>query len=195
MNPPKPSRSHRLWPWLLGLALTPFVVAGLVVASAFRLDADAVALRRQIAAAAGAHWTARVQLSVPPVGVSLARTVVHFIDAVPPQAREALAAVRSASVGVYEWDGTGEVRPGGDLVANADELMVRRGWTRLVGVIDGANTVLIYVPAGRDSAPPSRVCLAVCSGHELVVVAARFNPRALAQLVSREAHAGLLARL
>ena len=169
--------------------------AGFLVASAFRLDADAVALRRQISTAAGDHWHTRVQFSVPAAGVSLARAVTWFIHDLPPQARDALQAVRSASVGVYGRSGADDARTGGALIADTDRAMARRGWTRIVGVVDDENTVLIYLPSRDEAGPPDQVCLAVCSGSELVVVAARFNARPLLRLVSREVEAGRFTRL
>ena len=195
MNPPNPPPRHRLWPWILGLALAPFFVLGLVIVSAVRLDADAVALRQQIMTATGADWHAQVQFSVPPAVVSLGRTVAWFVHDVPPEAHEALRAVRSASVGVYERNATGGARRDDDLIAQTDQAMARRGWRRLVGVVDGRDTVLIYLPEGGASAEPSRICLAVCRGRELVVVAADFDAGRLARLATRGIGAGTSARL
>jgi len=63
--------------------------------------------------------------------------------------------------------------------------MQQRGWTRLVGVADRRENVLVYVPT--DSAEPSRVCLAVLHNRELVVVSARLKTEALAELVADHA--------
>jgi hypothetical protein len=195
MNPPPPPRRHRLWPWILGLALTPFVVLGLTIASAIRLNGDAAALRQQVMTAMGDDWHAKVQFSIPPAVVSLARTAVWFVHDVPPQAREALRAVRFASVGVYERHGPAGAWRRDQVIAETDQVMARRGWARVVGVVDGRDTVLIYLSEGRASAKPSRVCLAVCSGQDLVVVAAGFDADTLARLITREIGTGRLARL
>jgi riboflavin synthase alpha subunit len=64
--------------------------------------------------------------------------------------------------------------------------MARWGWIRIVGVADAGETVAIYLPAGGESAAPSGVCLAVCSDRELVIVAARIEPEALAALAVQE---------
>ncbi len=195
MNNIVPPKRHRVWPWILGIVLTPFVVLGIMIASAIRLNGDAAALREQIMAATGDHWHAKIQLSINPAVVCLARTVISFIPDVPPEAREALRAVRSACVGVYERnETTGEGRRD-QLIAETDKAMAHRGWVRVVGVVDDKDTVLIYLPDGRGSAKPSRVCLAVCSGRELVVVAAGFDADTLARLVTREIGAGKFAKL
>jgi hypothetical protein len=195
MNTIATSKRHRVWPWILGIVLTPFVAVGFVIAGALRLNSEATALRREIMTATGGHWHAKVQLSVPPTAVSLARTVVSFIHDVPPEAREALRAVRSACVGVYERDETTGEGGRDQIIAETDKAMAHRGWVRAVGVVDGKDTVLIYLPEGRGSAKPSRVCLAVCSGRELVIVAAGFDADTLARLVTREIGAGKFVKL
>jgi len=186
MNAPATPRRHSAWPWIVGLILAPFVILGSAVVSAFRLDADAAALRRQIAAAGGGHWGTQVQFSVPAGAVGLARAATACIHDLPSEARDGLAALESASVGVYAWTGADAAGPGRHTIADADRGMARRGWTRIVGVVDDRNTVLIYAPADAGTARPDRLCLAVCDGRQLVVVAARFDGRALARLIGRE---------
>ncbi len=195
MNPPAPPRRHQLWPWIVGLVLAPFVILGSMVAGAFRLDSDAVALRRQITAATGDCWATQLQFSVPAAGVGLARSAAYFVRDLPPEARDGLAVMRSASVGVYSRRGAAAARSGGEFMADTDRMMAGRGWMRIVGVIDGSNTVLIYLPAGDGQARPDRVCLAVCAEQQLVVVAARFDGRALARLVDGAVRRHALAQL
>jgi hypothetical protein len=187
---------HRIWPWILGLILMPFVMLGVLIASAIHLNSDAAALRRQVMAATGNDWHTKVQFSVGPVLLGAARTGVSFIHNVPPEAREVLRAVRSASVGVYARSGA---RDGGgrrdELFAAADRMMARRGWTRIVGVADTGDVVLIYLPTQGEDLQPSRVCLAVCNGRELVVVAAGFEATALAGLIAGEMDGRLPVKL
>ena len=73
--------------------------------------------------------------------------------------------------------------------------MSARGWTRIVGVADGGDTVMIYLPAGVENSPPSSICLAVCNRRELVVVAAQVEPDALAALAAGELNKRRLAGL
>jgi len=187
---------HRIWPWILGLILTPFVMLGVLIAGAIHLNSDAAALRRQVMAATGNNWHTKVQFSVGPVLLGAARTGVAFIHAVPPEVREVLRAVRSASVGVYArrgaMDGGGRRA---ELFAATDRMMARRGWTRIVGVADTGDIVLIYLPTQSEDLQPSRVCLAVCNDRELVVVAAGFEANALAGLIAREMDGRLPVKL
>ncbi len=188
MNAPAPSppRRRQVWPWVVGLLLTPFVALALLIASALRLNADATALRRTVMGAVDANWHTRVQITVPSALLSLVRTGIGFAHEVPAEARSALRAVTSASVGVYEGGSTVTAEERARLIAAADQAMSRRGWTRIVGVVDHDDTVLIYLPAGSGRSKPSRVCLAVCHERGLVVVAARFRPDALADLIAYE---------
>jgi hypothetical protein len=189
MNAPRTASRprHRIWPWILGLILTPFVTLGVLIAGVIHLNSDAAALRRQVMAATGNDWHTKVQFSVGPVLLGAARAGVSFIHDAPPEVREVLRAVRSASVGVYARSGA--MDGGGrrdELFAAADRMMARRGWMRIVGVADSGEIVLIYLPTKGEDLQPSRACLAVCNGRELVVVAADFEATALAGLVAGE---------
>lgn len=144
---------------------------------------------------AGGEWRAQVQLSVNQPIVSLVRTGLLLVRDLPPEARDALGAVHSASVGVYQATRSTRGWSGERLFAETDRGMGRLGWTRMVGVADGNDTVLIYVPSGSESAEPSRVCLAVCSGQQLVVVTARFDGAALAKLAARNIGKAKFAKL
>lgn len=58
--------------------------------------------------------------------------------------------------------------------------------TRIVGVADGKDTVMVYVP--KDADEPDRICVAVINVREMVVVSATIRPAALMNRVKR--HAG-----
>jgi hypothetical protein len=195
MNPPVAPRRHRVWPWIVGLALTPVVVLALTINSAIRLNRDAQVLRQQIMAATGSDWHTQVQLSIPPVAVRLARAIVGCVHDVPPEAREALRAVRSGSVGVYRRVATSGAAQPVSFIAATDQAMARRGWARTVGVVDGGQTVLIYLPESRGSAQPSRICVAVCDGEQLVIVAAGFDAERLGRFINHQIGAHQMVRL
>jgi len=188
MNAPtsSPKPRHSIWPWVLGLALAPFVVLGGTIWSATHLSRDAGILRREVMAASGGGWHVKIQLTADRTALAAVRGGFSLIKEAPPEAREALAAVRSASVGVYER-GTPEVSSvQGEVLAEADKAMARQGWKRLVGVVESGKAVLIYLPADADMAAPSRVCLAVCDRCELVVVSAEVDADKLAQFALRQ---------
>jgi hypothetical protein len=163
--------------------------------NACHLNHEAAALRRQIMAASGGGWETRVQLTADRTAVGAVRGGLYFARDLPGEAREALAAVRSASIGVYERAYAEDSLPAGAVLLGADRVMTLRGWKRLVGVVESGKTVAIYVPAVSEKAKPSRICLAVCDRRELVIVAAEIDADALAGLVNHEFGRGKFARL
>lgn len=184
--PPRPKR--RLWPWiLLGVVCAPFVLLGAAAVSYLTLDRDAAVLRREVMRASGADWNTRVQFSAGRASFATARGCLSIVqnDKVD-EARHALAAVKGASVGVYELRGRDRDWSRADLAHRTDVAMRSRGWTRAVGVLDGRQAVLVYVPEDADAV--DEVCLAVLDGRQLVVVSAELRPDQLVTLIER--HAG-----
>lgn len=193
--PPAPRR--RIWPWVLGICLTPFLVLGLAVASYVTLDSDARTLRRHVMSATNADWDTKIQISVGRATIGTVRTGLLLVDKEEiADARLALGAVKHASVGVYElashrdesWSST-------QILRDTDRAMQRRGWTRLVGVADGKETVMVYVSEDIDEDEPIDVCVAVVSGRELVVVSATIDPENIGRLIERHAGENLRAEL
>ncbi len=189
-QPPTPPSAprRRIWPWVLGLCLAPFVILGVAVASYVTLDRDAAVLRRHVMKATHADWNTKVQCSVGRITIGAVRSGLFFIR--KPEiadARLALAAVKHASVGVYELR-----RGGGDwsreqLFIETDRAMQERGWTRLVGVSDrdGAEAVLVYTPEDIDDDAPIDICVAVVNDRELVIASTTVDPSTLGELVER----------
>ena len=73
--------------------------------------------------------------------------------------------------------------------------MARRGWTRLVGVVDHQDTVLVYASDQPDSDRPIDLCVAVVNGKELVVVSTSIDGDKLADLVARHSPEHLKQKL
>ena len=102
----------------------------------------------------------------------------------------ALKAVKGASVGIYERKSSqGEASWSREqLFTDTDKVMTRRDWSRLVGVVDKNEAVVVYGPASFNADGPIDICLAVVNRRELVVVSATVDAAGLAELV--EKHAG-----
>ena len=190
---------RRVWRWVfigLGLCLAPFVILALVAASFLTLDRDAAALRRQVMAATDTGWHTKVQLSVGHLTLAVLQTGLAFVHHKDiGDARLALAAVRRASVGVYQRSAGPAGWSREQLFADSDRTMHQRGWSRLVGVADGKDTVLIYMPDNAAADERVDLCLAVLSGEELVVVATSVDAAKLLELVEKRTPADLQARL
>ena len=186
-------RRRGVWPWILlaaGLCLTPFVVLGAVALSFITLDRDVRTLRNHVMAATSAEWDTKVQVSIGSFTLGAVRQGLRFVEGKQEieKARDALRAVRHASVGVYERKSGQVAVDRQQLFADTDRAMRNRGWTRMVGVVDHKESVLIYVQPDADESAPIELCVAVVSDKELVVAATTIDARALGDLVAK--HAG-----
>lgn len=172
------------------LCLTPFLLLGAVAVSYISLNRDVRTLRNHVMAATDAHWKTKVQLSVGGATLCAVRQGLRFVDGHGDidTARDALRAVRHASVGVYERESGAPSVDRVQFFADTDRAMQKRGWTRLVGVADGKESVLVYVQEDADEDEPIELCLAVVSNRELVVASTTIDARALGDLVAK--HAG-----
>ena len=186
----QPSRMSLGKKILLGLLLwmgASVLVAGAFVASFFLLDSNASMIRRQVMSASGRDWDTKVQVSVRPVAMAMTRLALRFVPEVPDEAHLALRAVRSASVGVYELPRGERAEFTGAWLADADARMANRGFTRLVRVNQSKESVAVYIPEDCDESDLLKLCVAVCTGQELIVVSAETALEPLVELIEREA--------
>jgi hypothetical protein len=192
MNPapqtPAPRR-RRIWLWVLlgaGLCLTPFALLGIAAVSYLTLDRDVRTLRHHVMASTDADWSTKVQVSVGRVTLGVAGQVLRFVEHKDiADARLALGAVKHASVGVYERSSGRDDWSGEELFTKTDRAMQKRGWTRLVGVLNKQEAVLVYVQDDADEGDPINLCVAVANGRELVVVSTTVDPDELGELVAK----------
>lgn len=181
-------RRRRLWPWLLAIFVTPFVFVAALAVSVLTLNRDAAVLRREVMAATQTEWNTKVQLSLGRASFWTLRQCLAFIPDEKKnisEARAALQAVKAVSVGVYQPKDRSSTWSRDALFNATDRTMRDRGWTRLVGVADRKENVLIYLPSA--DADFSQMCLAVVTGRELVIVSATLDPDALADLIAQHA--------
>ena len=202
MNPapvtPSPARrSYARW-IIAGLVIlvAPMVLVAAGLFSLLTLDRDAAVLRREVMTATGSDWHTKVQMNLGWGTLGTARTVLRFIEHKDiADARLALQAVRSASVGVYERTNRDDDVDLDQMLVHTDKMMERRGWSRMVGVVEGRQTVLIYTSDVKMSSDKIDLCLAVVDGRELVVVSTRVDAAVLAELVEKHAPGGFREKL
>jgi hypothetical protein len=179
-----PAPRRKFWRWLLlglGLCLAPIVVLAIVAASYMTLDRDAAVLRKQVMAATHADWHTMVQMSIGSPTLGAIRSGLGFAhNQDVREARQALAAIGHASVGVYELASESADWSRVQLFVDTDRAMQKRGWTRLVGVVDHKDTVLVYVPQDMSPEGMTDICVAVVSGKELVVASTSVDAAELA---------------
>jgi len=202
MNPtpatPTPARrSYTRW-IVAGLILlvAPVFIVAAGVFSLLTLDRDAALLRRGVMAATGSDWHTKVQMNLGWGTLGTARTILRFIEHKDiADARLALKAVHSASVGVYERKVRDDDADLNQMLVHTDKMMEKRGWSRLVGVVDGRQTVLVYTSDPVKSGDKIDLCLAVVDGKELVVVSTRVDASVLAELVEKHTPGGFREKL
>lgn len=170
------------------LLLVPLVGLGILVAgvaSCFRLSSDTRALRRELTQASGAEWRQQIGLNIGSVTLGLVRAGLSFVE-LDAEARAAVHAVRGAEVGVYELATESKRPDGAAMLAAADGVMNARGWTRVVGVLDGRQLVGVYMPAELKSARRVKACVVVLDGRQMVVVSARADLEPLLECLRRQ---------
>ena len=198
-TPQSPAPRRRIWPWVLlgvGICLTPFLLLGIAAVSYLTLDRDVRVLRQHVMAATDANWSTKVQVSV---GRFTLATIGQGLRLVPHKdiadARLALRAVKHVSVGVYErTSGTADFSPE-QFFGETDRAMQQRGWTRLVGVADQHESVLVYVQDDLAEDDPIEICVAVVNGKEMVVASTTIDAVALGELVAKHAGDGVKGHL
>lgn len=191
-----PAPRRRRWPWVLAIGLSPFLILALAAASYLTLDRDAAALRRHVVAATQAKWDTKVQLSVGRFTIGATCLALRLAsNSEAATAAQALAAVKHASVGVYELTSGPLALSREQFFGETDRAMRARGWSRLVGVADQHDNVLIYVEDEADADEPLGLCLAVVSQRELVVVSTSIEAAELSGLLQEHLPTELRAKL
>ena len=164
----------------LGIA---FVLAllSLGLTGCFKVSSDVGALRDSVMKSAAAQWDEKIEIGVGPITLYLARAGLAFVD-LDPEARTALHAVRGAEVGVYKLREGHEQLKRAVILSAADKAMGRRGWDRIVGVVNEGEFVAIYVRHDARSTRNVRVCLLTLNGEGMVVASARSNLEPLMEM-------------
>ncbi len=187
MTSPKPKPRSRFRPlhWFLIVGAAGLLVMTFKVAGIFFVSDEARDLQIAFADATHADADAHIQISVGPGLMSVARLVPMFIDDMPAEARHAIAALQEASVGIYRLEHNHAKSDRAALMAAADHRLGSRGWSRIVTVADGRDTVLIYTPADWQDPDEVEVCVAVSDGSELVVVSAKAKTAPLLEIMKQ----------
>jgi hypothetical protein len=195
MNMETASSKTTLRKWLLRIFLGSFVLAvaaPVVLAMAvLHLSSDTRTLRNAAIYGDGAQWKRQVEVSAGALPFWAARCVLPFTPA-PPEARQALDVVRSAEVSVYELSGSKPDRA--RILRDADANMRKRGWDRVVGVLDRDSAVAVYAIPESGSGGNIKVSVLVVSGNQMVAVTGRAKLEPAIELAMSKAENGFLAK-
>ena len=168
---------------MLGATMFVALSAAVGVWTMLHANNEVAVLRDSVLTSTAARGEKQIELSVGPLILGMARTGLNFVD-LDPEVRSALGAVRGTSVGVYRLDRSDWDR---SAIGRVDEAMTRRGWERVLGVLDANNCVLAYLPAKIPSPRDLRLSVLVLEGEQLVVTSVRANPEPVIEFLLREA--------
>lgn len=184
---PPPSQTRWLGIALVLLLLPVIPLGGLAlgVASYFRLSADTRALRDELTQASGAEWHKKIGLNIGNLTLGVARGALQFTQ-LEPEAQTALRAARGVEVGIYELAPDSRTPDCAAMLNAADEAMRRRGWERVVGVLDGAEMVGVFLPAKMTSASRAKCCVVVLDDRNLVLVTGGADLQPLLELAQNK---------
>jgi len=169
---------------VLSLALALGLGLALAVASVLQQSRDTRALRDCLLGKQKLAWRDRIVVNTGPVTFGAVRLVSSFIE-LPQEARVGVASLRGAEVGVFRGGSVApESRPAA--LAKADELMVKRGWTRVVGVQGRPETVMVYVREKGLGENNLVCCVVVWNENELVIVKVKSDPEPLLRLAAEK---------
>jgi hypothetical protein len=171
---------------LIGLAV-PFLCA-LGIASFFFLSSPTRALRNAVLESVPGHWHKRFAVNVGPFTFGLARFGLSFAPKLPPEARTALGAIRDADVGVYHLDESSGPADYARILQIADKSMHRRGWERIVGVVQDRQFVAVYAPDDLRSVKHMACSVVVLNERDLVVVSAHGDITSLIDMARQKMH-------
>jgi len=160
--------------WLIALAgvVLFWIFCAWTVVGMFRLGSDAAALRSAVTEVLPEVSQDVVTLRAGGLLTGGVRLAASFFP-LPEEARAGINTLHGAEVGVYKLSPTTQCADTSMVFARADKVMQKRGWTRMVGVAESKNLVMIYVPRKMSSARRVKCCVLVREGEDLVVVAAR----------------------
>ena len=193
MQTPAPRTS--LHKWLLRIFLGSFVLAlAAPIALAFavlHVSSDTRVLRNAAIYGDGAKWQKQVEVNVGSLPLWAARCVLPFTPA-PPEAQQALSAVRSVEVSLHELRESEPDRA--RIMREADEKMSKRGWDRVVGVLDEKTALAVYALPESGHGGNVKVSVLVLDGKQMVAVSGRAKLEPLFDLAMSKANEQFLAK-
>jgi hypothetical protein len=166
--------------FVLLLLLSLPVLFAIGVASFFHLSSGSQALRAAVMESVPGQWHKRFAVNVGFFTLGVARFGTSFFH-LPPEPRAALQALHRGEVGVYQLEKPASHPDYALILKSADQSMRRRGWQRIVGVVQGSQFVAVYAPSNPHVKDLS-CCVAVMDDQNLVIVSARGNISPLLQL-------------
>jgi len=175
----------------LALVMTILVVTPLLVPAALyyslRPSGDLDALCGAVSQSTGLEFGREFELSLSPMACTLVRAGTAWAG-LPPEAQSAFRAIRAVEVGVYGVSLRATAAGSRCALVEIDEAMSKRGWERIVGVMNRREVVAVFAPRAIPSRRDLSLAVLVFDGSRVVVASVRGDPEALVELALQ--HAG-----
>jgi len=198
ISPPLPrDRVERFFRWIGGALLVCLLLLALAVYGAtgyFRLSSEMAGLRDSLQTASGQQWHRTIALNIGGLTFGVARAGLSFVK-MEDEARVALQTIQGCEVGIYQTMADTEDADRGAMLAAADAAMLRRGWERVVGVIDDGNLVAVYMPSKPEATSRMKCAVMVCEGRQMIVASTRANLDPAIQFALAKADLGGMRKL
>ena len=120
------------------------LVPVLAVTRYFQLTDHTAAMRKSLAKALPERWNETVELNVGPLTTRCLRVGLSFLD-LPFEGHSVADALHEVQFGIYELPEGKGVCNIPRLLEVTDDVMIRRGFTRLLGFIQHQQGVAVYV--------------------------------------------------
>jgi len=180
------SSSEYRWLWvLLAVFILLPVALAFGIASYFRVSSDTRALRSGLIKASGAEWRQQFAFNLGGLTCGAVRSGLSFVN-LKKEARAAVQTVRGVEVSILRLASGAELPDRATMLNAADSAMSKRGWDRVVGVVDGDDMVAVYVSNKTTSWERLECCVVVFDGDQMIVASARANLQPLLDCVLNE---------
>ncbi len=183
---PPPQPRYRVRKRYVALAVVAFLFwfCGVGIAGYFRLSSPTQALRSSVMDSVPGQWDKRFAFHLGSLTMGLVRWGSSFFS-LPPEPRAALDALHGVEVGVYKLHSAPSNLNYSTMFTTADKSMTRRGWERIVGVLQGQQFVAVYVPHGVHTLERMGCCVVVLNERDLVVASGSGNWQPLFELATQ----------
>jgi hypothetical protein len=172
--------------WLLRIFLGAFLLAiAAPVAFAIALlhiSGDTRALRNAAIEGDHATWKKRIELHVGAIPFAAARLALPFVH-IDEDAKTAFSTLRSVEFSVHEL--TSEEPDRARVIAEADARMTKRGWERVVAVLNKDTAVAVYTQG--EPGDDIKISALVLNDRHMVAVTGRGNLEPIFQLAMKKA--------
>jgi hypothetical protein len=173
------------WGYVVAIAFVLMCIWALVsIAGMFRLGSDAAALRNSVMRDLGGTCEQKIAFRAGFLTTGLIRMGAKAVK-LEAEPRAAIQSLRGAEVGVYSLACEPASINCARILADADKVMVARGWERIVGVSKDGKLVAVFGSQSSGSREMLKLCVLVLDERNLVVVSGKGEVKPLVELAMR----------